>query len=142
MSDARLDDVTRDIRSRATHGFAELTPAAGADPAITGKSLGGARLHFGFIDGISQPQIKWDDDAPNEADLIDFRHFILGYWSEDVQSFLAPGHGRIWCATEAMVRFNGFTRTLRRSNPFLPQMRASSPASFPLTMRASCSQRR
>jgi Dyp-type peroxidase family len=91
MSDARLDEVTRDVRSRAAHGFAELTPAAGADPAITGKSLGGARLHFGFIDGISQPKIKWDDDAPNEADLIDFRHFILGYWSEDVQSFPRAG---------------------------------------------------
>jgi deferrochelatase/peroxidase EfeB len=142
MSDARLDEVTRDIRSRATHGFAELTPAAGPDPAITGKSLGGARLHFGFIDGISQPQIKWDDDAPNEADLIDFRHFILGYWSEDVQSFPRAGPWADLVRDGSYGAFQWVYQDVATFESFLTANGASSPASFPWTMRASCSQRR
>jgi Dyp-type peroxidase family len=84
--EAQLDAATRSIRGSAEPALAELGPSGDADPAITGKSLGGAKLHFGFRDGISQPQIRWDDDTSG-ADLIDFRHFVLGYWSQDVQSF-------------------------------------------------------
>lgn len=84
--EAHLNAATQRIRDAARPALTELGPSGEADPAITGQSLGGTRLHFGFRDGISQPKVRWDDDEPG-ADSIDFRHFVLGYWSQDVQSF-------------------------------------------------------
>ncbi|WP_426420329.1 Dyp-type peroxidase [Bradyrhizobium genosp. A] len=89
MSEAKLDEITAALRSAAVNALTELSPTQ--DGAITGRSLGGDRLHFGFRDGISQPAVKWDDAAPGQ-DLIDFRHFILGYASEELPS--SPKQGR------------------------------------------------
>jgi Dyp-type peroxidase family len=90
MTDASLEDATRKIRSEAAGALAEIRPATDGAGAISGRALGGGRLHFGFQDGISQPQVDWDD-AAGGAGLIDFRHFVLGYWSPDVQSFPRDG---------------------------------------------------
>jgi Dyp-type peroxidase family len=90
MTDKTLEETTVAIREAAVKGLKELRPVAGADPAITGKALGSNRLHFGFVDGISQPAVKWDDDSAS-AGQIDFRHFVLGYMSPELQS--SPGSG-------------------------------------------------
>ncbi|MER9304245.1 hypothetical protein [Mesorhizobium sp. M0496] len=90
-TEAGLDDASRMVRQGAEAGFVELTPNADRDPAITARSIGGRKLHFGFLDGISEPAVNWDDE-PDRPDLVDVRQFLLGYWSETVQSF--PREGR------------------------------------------------
>ncbi len=84
MNEATLDATTGALRADAAAGLVELDPIGVGDGSITGRALGGSRLHFGFQDGISQPSVKWDDAAGDGH--IDFRHFVLGYASSDVQS--------------------------------------------------------
>jgi deferrochelatase/peroxidase EfeB len=48
------------------------------------------KLHFGYTDGISQPDICWDDDAPATGQ-VNFRNFLLGYSTENYPS--APARG-------------------------------------------------
>ncbi|OWK22190.1 hypothetical protein AJ88_15755 [Mesorhizobium amorphae CCBAU 01583] len=86
-----LEDASRMVRQTAAAGFFELAPNADGDPAITARSMGGRKLHFGFLDGISEPAVNWDDE-PDRPDLVDVRQFLLGYWSETTQSF--PREGR------------------------------------------------
>jgi hypothetical protein len=90
-SETGLSDASRQLRQEAASGFAELQPNTGDDPAITARSLGGRRLHFGFLDGISEPAVNWED-AADRPGLLDMRQFLLGYWSKDKQSF--PREGR------------------------------------------------
>jgi deferrochelatase/peroxidase EfeB len=89
-TDAGLADATARLRAGAAESLQELQPVADGDPAITGRSLGSDRLHFGFRDGISQPTVNWDD-LPDRPDLIDMRHFVLGYYSEAVQTYPRAG---------------------------------------------------
>jgi len=63
---------------------------------LDGQSLpsGRGKLHFGYTDGISHPDICWDDDATDPAknpQQINFRNFLLGYSSP--VAFSAPGTG-------------------------------------------------
>jgi Dyp-type peroxidase family len=89
MTEAGLLEATRRVRGVAK-GVTELLPAADGDQSITGRALGGAKLHFGFQDGISQPRVNWDD-VPDRPDLIDFRHFVLGYSTPQVSSLPSDG---------------------------------------------------
>ncbi|MGH6645288.1 MAG: hypothetical protein ACRED3_21590, partial [Bradyrhizobium sp.] len=78
-TEAGLDEASRMVRHGAA-GFIELAPNADGDPAITARSIGGRKLHFGFLDGISEPAVNWGDE-PDRPDLVDVRQFLLGYWS-------------------------------------------------------------
>jgi deferrochelatase/peroxidase EfeB len=90
-TDAGLEKASQAMRTMAIGALEEQRPiAVGEDPAITGRSLGGAKLHFGFQDGISQLAVNWED-LPDRPDLVDLRHFVLGYWSPKVQSFPRDG---------------------------------------------------
>jgi deferrochelatase/peroxidase EfeB len=91
VTEARLADASRLLRQDFADSFIELQSATDGDPAITARSLGGRKLHFGFLDGISEPAVNWDD-AADRPDLVDMRQFLLGYWSEEIQSF--PREGR------------------------------------------------
>jgi Dyp-type peroxidase family len=42
------------------------------------------RLHFGYLDGFSGPTVAWKD--PAQQPDVDFRHFLLGYASDDIDS--------------------------------------------------------
>ena len=89
-TDIALSEATTRLRDLARDCLDELHPVADGDPAITGRSLGGDRLHFGFRDGISQPAVNWDD-LPNRPDLIDAGHFVLGYYSDKTQTYPRSG---------------------------------------------------
>ena len=89
-NEAGLDTASARLRALAASCLREFAPVPGAEPAITGKSLGGDTLHFGFRDGISQPPVNWDD-TPNRPDLIDFRHFLLGYYNSTIQTYPRDG---------------------------------------------------
>jgi deferrochelatase/peroxidase EfeB len=52
---------------------------------LDARSLGGGRLHFGYVDGISHPDICWDD-VPDTPTQINFRNFLLGYATSEHSS--------------------------------------------------------
>lgn len=89
-TDAALSEATSRIRDLAHGCLEELHPVADGDPAITGRSLGGDRLHFGFRDGISQPAVNWDG-LPDRPDLINAGHFVLGYYGDKTQTYPQSG---------------------------------------------------
>ncbi len=89
-SDGALEPACLELRGLAAQfGLSELTPR-GDGTALDARSLGGARLHFGYVDGISHPDICWDD-VPDTPAQINFRNFLLGYATSEYSS--APEGG-------------------------------------------------
>jgi deferrochelatase/peroxidase EfeB len=85
-----LDDVTRSVRVMSSrNGLTELIPRVDRT-VLEGQSLGGSRLHFGYRDGISQPDLAWDDQAQG-AEQVNFRTILLGYATPEHSS--APRAG-------------------------------------------------
>jgi deferrochelatase/peroxidase EfeB len=78
QSAATLAEQTTAIRASADRlGVKELVPSSDGEP-LTGRLAPKGILHFGYRDGISQPQVNWED-APGRPDLVDLRRFVLGY---------------------------------------------------------------
>jgi deferrochelatase/peroxidase EfeB len=87
-SAASLEAATADVRREAAAaGLRELLPAENDGGALSGRWLspGGRELHFGYLDGFSQPAVNWED-APDRPDLLDLRHVVLGYANAAVPS--------------------------------------------------------
>jgi Dyp-type peroxidase family len=129
-SEPGLEAASTQIRQAFAAGFSELQPNAEGEPAITARSLGGRKLHFGFLDGISEPAVNWGDVA-NRPDLVDMRQFLLGYWSETTQSFPRSGpwaelardgsYGAFQWIGQDVARFEQFlTANAARLAPDLP----------------------
>jgi len=72
------------------NGVTELVPRRDGT-ILQGRWFVPRMLHFGYLDGISQPDIYWDDDAPHSPAQIDFRHFLLGYSTDKCPSAPATG---------------------------------------------------
>jgi deferrochelatase/peroxidase EfeB len=90
QSDEAAKDATEMVRDLARRfSLAELIPRRDGT-ILEARSLGGAKLHFGYTDGISHPDICWNDAAITLAQ-VDFRMFLLGYSTPEYPS--APGDG-------------------------------------------------
>ncbi len=130
-----LDEVTADVRNAAI-GCQELRPTR-EDRAIEGGWIDNTpgELHFGYRDGISQPTVRWND-APLQQGEIDYRHFILGYATQKIQSapMILPSSPDSVLATE-LVRngsysvFRWLYQDVALFNRFL---RTEGPRVFPL----------
>jgi deferrochelatase/peroxidase EfeB len=73
------------VRSLAAqHDAAELRPRANGE-LLMAQALGGRKVHFGYKDGISQPEIGWDD-APDTLTRVNFRRFVLGHATDEYRS--------------------------------------------------------
>jgi deferrochelatase/peroxidase EfeB len=80
-----LEALTAKLRSMAgAAAITELVPSNDGT-VIEGQHLGDRRLHFGYRDGLSQPDIAWDDAEPM-TNKVNFRHFILGYSNSQISS--------------------------------------------------------
>lgn len=89
-SDDAAQDATAMVRDLAHEcDVVELMPRRDRT-ILEGRSLGGGKLHFGYTDGISHPDICWND-AINTPDQVNFRMFLLGYSTDEFPS--APGNG-------------------------------------------------
>jgi deferrochelatase/peroxidase EfeB len=89
-TDEHLDSATAGVRELASaNGLTELIPRRDGS-LLDGRSLGAGKLHFGYTDGISHPDISWDD-VPDTPAQINFRNFLLGYATAQYGS--APAHG-------------------------------------------------
>ena len=86
---APLADRTDQILETAQKlGVVELLPRADG-MRLDGQALTSGRLHFGYKDGISQPDLDWAD--PTGVKQVDYRNFILGYSNDNVFSSPASG---------------------------------------------------
>lgn len=89
-SDEAAEAVTQELRGLARQsGLTELIPRRDRT-LLEARSLGDARLHFGYRDGISHSDISWDD-VPDTPSQLNFRTFLLGYSTSEYSS--APGDG-------------------------------------------------
>jgi deferrochelatase/peroxidase EfeB len=70
--------------SAARHGLQELVLPAFPDRALSGKRPAGGRLHFGYRDGITTPNIDWDDTG--RPGTVDVRELVVGYPNDDYPS--------------------------------------------------------
>jgi hypothetical protein len=65
----------------------------GPGKQIAGNFLADGQVHFGFRDGLTGPNIVWDDNDSNQANRTNFRHFLVGYSTEDIPSSPSPAAG-------------------------------------------------
>jgi deferrochelatase/peroxidase EfeB len=90
-SDTAAQDGMQMVRELARRsGLTELIPRRDGT-VLQARSLGGAKVHFGYTDGISHPDVCWDDDIPVLSHQVNFRNFLLGYSTDEYPS--APGRG-------------------------------------------------
>lgn len=93
-----LNEITTLIRAKAG-GLRELLPTQNGGPIEGGPiSSTPGEVHFGYRDGFSQPDVRWDD-APGTSGSVDYRHFILGYSTENI-----PSQPKAYLSIPASVR--------------------------------------
>lgn len=87
VGDDQLEAGTAEILDRATAaGLVEKIPRASGG-RLDGSFLGpgpvgkGARLHFGYVDGLSNSKVSWEG-APTPERPVDFRSVVIGYYSD------------------------------------------------------------
>lgn len=79
---ATFTETVRELATKA--GAHELFGTPDGTP-IDGQYLDNGRLHFGYRDGISSPDVAWDD-ATTDPKKTNFREFILGYSTPAISS--------------------------------------------------------
>jgi deferrochelatase/peroxidase EfeB len=124
-SDDALDAATAAVRSTAHRGGITELIARRDGTVLEGRSLGGGTLHFGYTDGISHPDIRWNDSAGTPGQ-VDFRMFVLGYATPEFSSAprVGPAADLVRGSTYAAFRWiyqdvAAFTAFLRTEGPRL-----------------------
>jgi hypothetical protein len=79
-SEEQRKSILAELRAAAA-GLSELTLPNFPDKAVVGCLPTGGRLHFGYRDGITTPDVDWNDAGRHGA--VNFREFLLGYPTED-----------------------------------------------------------
>lgn len=87
VGDAQLEAATAEIVEEAKGaGLVEKFPRA-AGGRLDGAFLGfgpagkGARLHFGYVDGLSNGKVAWAG-APSPERPVDFRSVVIGHYDD------------------------------------------------------------
>jgi deferrochelatase/peroxidase EfeB len=89
--------------------------------------LGGSRLHFGDRDGISQPDVAWDDGT-RRAGQLDFRRILLGYATPEHSSAPRVGPAADFVRDSAYGMFRWIRQDVALFHQFLD---AAGPRAFP-----------
>jgi deferrochelatase/peroxidase EfeB len=127
-TDDDISGASADVRAIAAQtGVTELVPTSEGLP-IDGRHLGAGRLHFGYRDGISQPDVAWSD-GPENAGGLNFRHFVLGYSTAAISSSPKTVGSRPASSAEAVAivrdgcyaMFKWIYQDVARFNAFLEQ---------------------
>jgi len=128
-----LAEASKEVRDSARrNGLNELIPTSDGE-AITGQALeppplGLRKLHFGYSDGFSQPDVNWDDDPafrpPDGRRAYPRGHFIIDDWDENAQSFPRDEpwrgvvrHGSYVALAWVHQKVASFNRFLRENAP-------------------------
>ena len=87
VGDEQLEAGTEQILAEAAAAdLVEKIPRASGG-RLDGAFLGfgpagkGARLHFGYVDGLSNSKVAWDG-APSPERPVDFRSVVIGYYDD------------------------------------------------------------
>jgi deferrochelatase/peroxidase EfeB len=81
-SEQHRDDILAQLRATAAAaGLSELTLPSFPGQAAAGYLPAGGRLHFGYRDGITAPDVDWEDAGRPGA--VNLREFLLGYRTDD-----------------------------------------------------------
>lgn len=87
VGEKQLESATAEILEEAcAAGLTELIPRASGG-RLDGAFLGfgpagkGARLHFGYVDGLSNGKVAWDG-APSPERPIDHRSVVIGHYDD------------------------------------------------------------
>lgn len=78
-------DCLAQVRQSATgFGVRELSLESWDDGALSGCRPADGRLHFGYRDGITAPNVDWQDaPAARASDAVDCREIVVGYPNSD-----------------------------------------------------------
>ncbi len=126
-SEDALPPASAEVRELARDaGMSELVPRRDGT-VLDARSLGGGTLHFGYTDGISHPDISWDD-ASTAPGQLDFRHLLLGYSIEAVSSAPSSGPAADLVRDSSYGAFRWIYQDVATFNQFL---RARGPQLFP-----------
>jgi Dyp-type peroxidase family len=87
VGDRQLEAGTAEIlEEAAAAGLVEKIPRASGG-RLDGAFLGfgpagkGARLHFGYVDGLSNGKVAWDE-APSPERPVDYRSVVIGHYDD------------------------------------------------------------
>jgi hypothetical protein len=84
------------------------------------RSLGGGKLHFGYTDGISQPDVQWDD-VPDTPARPNFRRFLLGHSTPEMSSAPRTGPAADLVKDSAYGMFRWVYQDVATFNRFLSE---------------------
>ncbi|MGH3973350.1 MAG: Dyp-type peroxidase [Pseudonocardiaceae bacterium] len=118
-SDDALEPASAQIRDLAQDaGMTELVPRKDGT-VLDGRSLGGGKLHFGYRDNISHPDVCWG--TTTTPGQVDCRNFLLGYSAKTCSSAPRTGpaadlvrdstYGAFRWIYQDVAAFNEFLRT-------------------------------
>jgi Dyp-type peroxidase family len=81
----QLDQLTAQVLKYAAETDVRHQIVRAGNQTIDGQVLVSPRhVHFGYLDGFSGPTVAWSDPAQDPD--VDFRHFLLGYSTSDIES--------------------------------------------------------
>jgi deferrochelatase/peroxidase EfeB len=109
----------RQVRELAgSTGLTELIPRRDGT-ILSGSWFDMPKMHFGYTDGITRPNIRWDDDAPSAPEQIDFRNFLLGYSTGKCPSAPASGAAADFVRNSTYGLFRWIYQDVAAFNQFL-----------------------
>jgi deferrochelatase/peroxidase EfeB len=132
VDDAQIEAATAEVLDEATGaGLTELIPRASGE-RLDGRFLGpgpagGARLHFGYVDGLSNAKIAWNA-APSPERPVDFRSVVLGYYDDDFPCAPARDPGAAFLRDSSYLVFRWVYQDVATFERFLT---ANGPKLFP-----------
>ncbi len=84
-----LDATVAEARAQGRNlGVEEIFTGPDGQP-LGGAALEDQRVHFGYRDGIAQPDVDWENENPAQG-KVDRRHFLLGDPTSDIPSSPTP----------------------------------------------------
>jgi deferrochelatase/peroxidase EfeB len=133
VDDAQLKAATAEVLAEAlAAGLEERIPRASGE-RLDGRFLGfgpgdtGARLHFGYVDGLSNGKIAWNA-APSPERPVDFRSVVLGYYDDDFPCAPATDPGAEFLRDSSYLVFRWVYQDVAAFERFLT---ANGPKLFP-----------
>jgi deferrochelatase/peroxidase EfeB len=120
QSDDAAADAVQAVRQLAdSTGVTELIPRRDGT-ILSGRWFAVRKMHFGYTDGISQPDIFWDDETPPRSpEQIDFRNFLLGYSTDKYASAPSSGAAADFARNSTYGLFRWIYQDVAAFNQFL-----------------------
>lgn len=118
LAEVRRSAASSDVEEFALHGW--------DDRALSGCRPVDGRLHFGYRDGITSPNVDWQDTGA--AGSVDVREIVVGYPTEDYPTApLRPGIWQDFARDGSFVGLSwvyqdvaGFNQFLKDNAPLAP----------------------